>query len=336
MYELWLLSLFYRIFKAFIQFISKHWVLMVFAFFLGVLAGIAVGSFFISLYALLNHRQQPTVFNTRIFISIVLLLFAFYCLTTDFYKAFPLMHKATAAGNAMGLLFTVAYIVRFAAGGANTGLPQAVGIGVVVTGIALFTCNHYFDVAGYLSSPDKNFHLLLQEEKRAKYQSDFEAFEKSHYQLDAKDINRFSADDRERSESLAGTGAAETHKGTLLIRRFTALFRVSYYSFSRRDGYDVKTFKAFINGVTADYNDGHIIFPHGEVTDMDFDKRDYEQEMHTPLLTEIAVQAEVLPDDIDSYVQYREKGYLVDQPESYIISEAYLQSKGIPFTIDKF
>src|SRR3954465_15484099 len=102
MYELWLLSLYYRILKAIIQLISKHWVLILFAFFLGILAGIAAGSFFIALYVLLHHREQPHTFNTTIFISVGLCVFGLYCLTTDFSKEFPTMYKATAIGNGLG------------------------------------------------------------------------------------------------------------------------------------------------------------------------------------------------------------------------------------------
>src|SRR5947209_20359158 len=103
MYELWLLSIYYRMLKAIVQFISRHWVYILFACLLGVLAGIAAGSFFIGLYVLLHHREEPHAFNTKIYISLGLCIFGLYCLTTDFYKEFPTMYKATAIGNGLGL-----------------------------------------------------------------------------------------------------------------------------------------------------------------------------------------------------------------------------------------
>jgi len=338
MYELWLLTVLHRIFKAIVEFISKHWALIVFAFFLGMLAGIAVGSFFIALYALLRHRQQPQVFNTAIFISIGLCIFGLYCLTTDFYKEFPTMYKVTAIGNGLGLLLTVAYFIRFAGSrtGKNYSLPQLLMIGLIVTSITLLVYNHFVDVSDYLMAPGKQFHELLRDEKRAKYRSDFEAFKKSHYKLNLSDERHFTVRDWAQYDLLAGTDAGNDKKGTLLITRFTQLFEVIYYTNSPRDGVSVKTYKAFINGITADYNDGHVIFPHGEAEDMDFDKRDYEQEMHTKVLTEIAIKTEVIPDDLDSYIQMREKGFIPDFTDDYLLSESYLRRKGIPFTVEKF
>jgi hypothetical protein len=338
MYELWLLSLYYRILKAIVQFISKHWVLILFAFFLGVLAGIAVGSFFIALYALLHHRKQPQTFNTTIFISLGLCIFGFYCLTTDFYKEFPTMYKATAIGNGLGLMLTAVYFIRFALSraGNNHALPQPLLIGLIISSIALLLYNHFVHVSDYLMVPGKQFHMLLLDEKRAKYRSDFEAFESSHYKLDLSDERHFTVQDWVQYGLIAGTIADHVDKRTLLITGFDHLFEVIYYTNSKSDGVSVLTYKAFLNGIDADYNGGHIIFPRGETKDMDFDKVDYEQEMHTRVLTEIAVQAHVIPDDLDSYIEYREKGVIPDFTSEYLLSEAYMRRKGIPFRVDKF
>jgi hypothetical protein len=338
MYELWLLSIYYRILKAIVHFISRHWVLIFFAFFLGILAGIAAGSFFIALYVLLHHREQPQTFNTTIFISLGLCIFGLYCLTTDFYKEFPTMYKATAIGNSLGLLLTAAYFIRFTLSRSvnSHSLPQPLVIGLIITSVALLMYNHFAHVSDYLVVPGKQFHVLLKDEKRAKYRSEFEAFESSHYKLDLSDERHFTVRDWVQYELLAGTSADHVDKSTLLITGFDHLFEVIYYTNSMRDGVSVLTYKAFLNGIDADYNDSHIIFPHGEAKDMDYDRVDYEQEMHTHVLTEIAVQVNVIPNDLDSYIQYREKSVIPDFTSEYMLSEGYLRRKGIPFRVDKF
>jgi hypothetical protein len=62
----------------------------------------------------------------------------------------------------------------------------------------------------------------------------------------------------------------------------------------------------------------------------------YEQERHMHVLKEIIVETKVIPDDPDSYIQMREKGFIPGFTNGYILSVAYLKRKGISFSVEKF
>ncbi len=312
--------------------------MIVVGFLVALLCGIAVGSFFISLSLFLKLREEPNTFNDKVWISLGLQVVGFYLLTTNDYKEFPLLYKATAIGNTAGLLMTALYFARFIC--YHKHIYQRLqrwmyaSVSLAIACFILIIFNSFTGVASFAMADEGDFPALLQQEKRVKYKADFEALKATHYKLNKHEY--YYHDRMHKAYLQRYNNGQDEGEDTLIILRFTHGFRLLYYTYGDDGSYEDVVEKPLLDGFDATYNDGTLMYKSDNVfTNMDTFYFDRERYSGHQVYEETDIELEVIPQTIDNYIAYRESTVNVGERNMYV-SLSYLQSKGIPITLEKY
>jgi hypothetical protein len=339
MFELYFL---YRLIKAVFDFVDKNFVALLIAGFLILFLGFSVGSFCISAYLLLKYFHDQRSFDHSIWIALILSLLNFWALTSDFYKDFPGLYKLTICFNVLGLFLSVFYLTLFIKtsninAATHTTVPFIL-ISCFILLPALVAYNALFHVTEYITAKDEDFAGLLQQQKRNKYQNEFNEFERVHQLLNAKDYYNFNVDDKQRHRDKIKYGETiETPYETnnLIIMKCTSLFHEIKYTDSEFGGVSILSDMAFLNGMDADYNNGNITYKKDITGDIQYGYVEAARERHEPVYTEVSLQLEVIPDNIDYFIAYKE-GEAPKYNDEVLVSEDYLRRHDISITPEKW
>jgi len=339
---IFLLVAFFKVFYRFLELLIKIllWAILV-GLILSYLFLISWGSASFALWAI-NRELNGKSSHWQGIIAAVLMPVSLYLLTTPGMKEFPWFFNMTAQGTASAVILLIVYlgvllfnlsrkrVIHF--------LPAVVGF-IICSGLLLMGIRSYdqnWHISKMALADEHEFASVYQELKREKYRADYEIFYKTHPHIQAKHFRAFSKLNRYKTNF----NSLDYRSDELILEQLGCMVGIIYYT--TENGFNNLAYGQFINGMDGRFSNGTFIFdnPEHDPAISNNTRYSYAVEQGLKVYREESLEANLVPANLDDYIEYRENISYDDQVlgASLYISTAYLHMFNLPMnppTIDE-